>query len=104
MRIDKRLEKEDPNGICNPYKYDRGQFDGIENMVYDFSAKAGGQNYWLAKAFIVLGDSFMEKDNVAQAKATFESVKDGYRSSGMEDDVLDNVNMRLSKLKKISSR
>ena len=45
----------------------------------------------------------MEKDNVRQARATFESVKNGYSPSGMEDDVLDNVNMRLEKLQKLSA-
>ncbi len=79
--------------------YDQGKYDSVEKMVYDFSSKAGGQNYWLAKAFIVLGDSFAEQDNLAQAKATFESVLNGYQPvSGTADDVLDNVRMRLSKL------
>ena len=79
--------------------YDQGKYDIVEKKVYDFSSKAGGQNYWLAKAFIVLGDSFAEQDNLAQAKATFESVLNGYQpTSGTSDDVLDNVRMRLSKL------
>ena len=79
--------------------YDRGRFDEVEDKVYAFGPKAGSQSYWLAKAFIVLGDSFVEKDNIAQAKATFESVKSGYKpSSGVEDDVLDQIDMRLSKL------
>lgn len=81
--------------------YDKGSFDKVESMVYDFSAKAGGQNYWLAKAFIVLGDAFAEQDNLQQAKATFESVRDGYEPQGPEDDVLDNVRMRLEKLSKL---
>ena len=79
--------------------YDQGKYDTVEKKVYDFSSKAGGQNYWLAKAFIVLGDSFAEQDNYTQAKATFESVLNGYQpASGTTDDVLDNVRMRLSKL------
>ena len=79
--------------------YDQGKYDTVEKKVYDFSSKAGGQNYWLAKAFIVLGDSFAEQDNLTQAKATFESVLNGYTPvSGTTDDVLDNVRMRLSKL------
>ena len=78
--------------------YDEGHFGDVEKMVYDFSSKAEGQNYWLAKAFIVLGDSFAEQDNLAQAKATFESIASGYESSGPEDDVLDNVKMRLEKI------
>ena len=79
-------------------QYDRGRFDGIQDAVYDFSGKAGGQNYWLAKAFIVLGDSFAEQGNRAQAKATFESIKNGYAASGPQDDVPDQVELRLSKL------
>lgn len=78
--------------------YDEGNFADVQSMVYDFSSKAGGQNYWLAKAFIVLGDSFAENDNLAQAKATFESIASGYEPQGPEDDVLDNVRMRLEKL------
>jgi len=77
--------------------YDRGDFDQVEERVYAFSDAGSGQTYWLAKSFIVLGDSFMERDDVEQAKATFESIRDGYVSSG-EDDILDNVNMRLRKI------
>ena len=80
--------------------YDQGKYDTVEKKVFDFSSKAGGQNYWLAKAFIVLGDSYAEQDNLAQAKATFESIQNGYKpSEGTTDDVLDNVRMRLGKLK-----
>lgn len=82
-------------------RYDKGQFSGIEEMVYSFSGKAQGQNYWLAKAFIVLGDTFAETDNLAQAKATFESVRDGYEPQNDDDDVLDNVRMRLEKLESL---
>ena len=79
--------------------YDQGKYDTVEKKVYDFSSKAGGQNYWLAKAFIVLGDSFAEQDNYTQAKATFESILGGYKpAEGTSDDVLDNVRMRLAKL------
>ena len=83
--------------------YDRGRFDEVEDKVYAFAPKAGSQSYWLAKAFIVLGDSFAEKGNLAQAKATFESVKNGYKpSAGAEDDVLDQIDMRLAKLNEMN--
>ena len=81
-------------------KFDRAEFDGIQDKVYDFAAKAAGQNYWLAKAFIVLGDTFAENDNLPQAKATFESIKSGYTPYGPEDEVLDQVELRLRKLNK----
>ena len=78
--------------------FDRASFGDIQKRVYDFSEKAGGQNYWLAKAFIVLGDTFAEQGNTAQARATFESIKSGYTPTGEEDDVLDQVEVRLRKL------
>ena len=46
----------------------------------------------------MLGDAFAEQDNLAQAKATFESIASGYEPTGPEDDVLDAVRMRLEKL------
>ncbi|MCQ2119486.1 MAG: tetratricopeptide repeat protein [Bacteroidales bacterium] len=79
--------------------YDQGKYGDVQSKVYKFAEKGGDQPYWLARAFIVLGDSFAEQGNFTQAKATFESIKNGYEPSGSEDDVLDNVNMRLEKLK-----
>lgn len=79
--------------------YDQGDFDKVENMVYAFSDAGTSQMYWLAKSFIVLGDSFAEREEWEQAKATFESVKEGYTPQKEHDDVLEQVEMRLSKIK-----
>ena len=81
--------------------YDRGEFEDVETKVYAFADAGSDQVYWLAKSFIVLGDSFAERDEIEQAKATFESVRDGYTPEGADDDVLDNVNMRLKKLEEM---
>ncbi|MBO4434558.1 MAG: tetratricopeptide repeat protein [Bacteroidales bacterium] len=78
--------------------YDRGHFSEVPDKVYEFAPLAVGQNYWLAKAYIVLGDSFMEMGNAAQAKATFQSLLTGYTPFGPNDDVLDQVRMRLSRM------
>lgn len=84
--------------------YDRGEFEKVENQVYNFADAGSGQTYWLAKSFIILGDSFMERDDIEQAKATFESIRDGYTPSGDQDDVLDNVKLRLSKIDEMSKQ
>ncbi len=81
--------------------YDRGDFEEVETKVYSFSDSSTGQTYWLAKAFIVLGDSFVERGEYEQAEATFRSILDGYQASAAGDDVHDNVTMRLDKLKEI---
>lgn len=81
--------------------YDTGDFDKVEAEVYGFSQTAGGQAYWLAKAYLVLGDSFVERGRYDQAKATFESIRDGYEASGSGDDVEDNVKKRLERLESL---
>ena len=83
--------------------YDKGDFEDVETKVYAFSDSGSGQTYWLAKSFIVLGDSFAERGELSQAKATFESVRDGYKPSGEDDDVHDNVRIRLAKLEEMIS-
>ena len=78
--------------------YDQGKFEEVETLVYKLSDSGTDQNYWLAKSFIVLGDSFAERGEMKQAKATFESIRDGYTPEGKADEVLDNVKMRLEKI------
>jgi TolA-binding protein len=83
--------------------YDRGDFEDLQNKVYAFADAGSGQTYWLAKCFIILGDSFADQGEFEQAKATFESVRDGYQPSAGGDDVKDNVNMRLAKLEELTA-
>ena len=84
--------------------YDRGAFEEVETKVYAFADAGSDQVYWLAKSFIVLGDSFAEREEFEQATATFESVRDGYEPSGPDDDVIDDVTMRLKKMESIISQ
>ena len=83
--------------------FDSGEFDSVESKVYEFASKAGNQSYWLAKAYIVLGDAFAEKGNTAQAKVTWESIQAGYTPADGGDDVLDNVKLRLDRLQSSES-
>jgi TolA-binding protein len=99
-------EKSDAYGAEAAYMlildaYDRGEFQEVEDKVYAFSDSASGQTYWLAKSFVVLGDSFADRGEFKQAKATFESIKEGYAGSSEDDDVLEAVNMRLSKIEAV---
>lgn len=110
MAILKKLSenKNHPYGAEATYllivdSYDRGEFVDVENKVYDFADSGSDQTYWLAKSFIVLGDSFVERDELKQALATFESVRDGYSSDNAADDVLENVALRLKKLEEIEN-
>ena len=78
--------------------YDRGRYSEAESRVYELSASFGSQSYWLARCFVTLADSFLAEGKTAQAKATLESIRDGYVSSGDADDVPGLVAARLSNL------
>lgn len=81
--------------------YDKGEFEEVEKKVYAFSDAGSSQTYWLAKSFVVLGDAFVETGELKQAKATFESVRDGYEPADEGDEIKDNVNIRLKKLEEL---
>lgn len=84
--------------------YDRGDFEAVENKVYTFSDSGTEYAYWLAKAFLVLGDTFVEKGDLEQAEATFESVAQGYSpQTGGSDDVTEGAAMRLGKLAELKA-
>ena len=84
--------------------YDRGEFEAVETKVYAFADSGSSHNYWLARCFIVLGDSFAERGELEQAAATFESIRDGYTPEGKDDDVQEAVSLRLSKLQSVINK
>ena len=79
-------------------RFDWGKFEEVENGVFDFSAKCTEQPYWLARAFIVLGDSYVERNMIEQAVATYQSVRDGYTAPEEGDDIQQIVSVKLSQL------
>ena len=81
--------------------FDRADYEAVQKGVFDFSDKAGDQSYWLARAYLTLADAFMQTDRASQAKATLESIRDGYASDRADDDIKDLVESRLYKLNQI---
>ena len=79
--------------------FDSGDFQTVEKEVFAFSDSNTPQTYWLAKSFILLGDSYAEKQEWEQAEATFKSILESYKPSS-KDDIEDQVMMRLSKISK----
>lgn len=78
--------------------FDRADYEAVQSKVFDFSGKSGGQNYWLARCYITLADTFAQMGRKEQAKATLISIRDGYTPERQDDDVLDLVQVRLNKL------
>lgn len=79
-------------------RYDWGKYDAVETGVYDFATKCGNQSYWLARAYIVLGDSFVARNNIEAAVNTYQSILDGYEPSSDGDDIREIVSRKIVEL------
>ena len=77
-------------------EYEAKRYDSAEQMVYAFSDSKTPQNYWLAKSFILLGDIYMSRGDSFQARATYQSVVDGYAPA--DDGIVDEAKGKIAKM------
>ncbi len=77
--------------------YSRGDLPGAEKEVYALSEANTPYQYWMGKAFLLLGDIYVKKNDHFQAKATYQSIVDGY--ADQTDGVVAEAREKLSTLK-----
>ncbi len=77
-------------------EYTLGNYDKAEKEVFSFSEKNTPHSYWLAKSFILLSDVYTKKEDLFQAKATLQSVMDGYAVP--DDGIIDLASAKLNTL------
>lgn len=58
--------------------FESGDLDAAEKAVLKFAGQNTPHTYWLGKAFLVLGDVYILKGDAFQARATLQSIVDGY--------------------------
>ncbi len=78
------------------HEYKAGNMDEAEKLVYAFADKNTPHSYWLGKAFILLGDIYRSKGDMFQARATYQSVADGYTPT--DDGIVDEAKARIALL------
>lgn len=71
-------------GAISKYKislilYNQGDIEKSEQEIMDFIKKRTSHQYWLGKAFILLSDIYLQKDDKFQAKANLTSLMDNYK-------------------------
>lgn len=67
-----------------------------EKLVLDFSDKGTPHAFWLAKSFLVLGDIYVQKGDMFQARATYQSIVDGYTPA--DDGIVAEAKEKIKKL------
>ncbi len=77
--------------------FEAKQYDKAEQLVFALAESQTPQSFWLAKSFIILGDIYVVKGDTFQARATYQSVADGY--TPFDDGIVDEARSRIASLK-----
>lgn len=77
--------------------YKAGSYDSAEQQVVSFMKQNTPHGYWMARAIIVLADTYQAKGDNFQAKQYLESLRENY--NGNEPDITTMINSRLEALK-----
>ena len=93
------VEGAESNYLLILNSFENGNFKEVENMVFAFSDTKTPQKYWLARCYVVLGDSYAEREEWEQAKATFNSILESYKPAGTGDDIAGLIKTRLNNIK-----
>ena len=76
--------------------YNNGDYKVAEERVY--ALDRCGSEYWHARIFIILGDVLVKTNNLFQARATYQSVVDGY--SVPDDGIITAAKQRIASIGK----
>lgn len=74
-----------------------GELRQAEQMVFRMADNKSTPNYWLGRAFLVLGDVYAARDDSFQARATYQSIVDGYLP--LDDGVVESAKEKIKNLK-----
>lgn len=74
--------------------YQQNQLEEAENTIMEFISMGTPHQYWLAKAFILLSDIYLKKDDGFMAKANLQSVIDNYKET--DDGIIEEAREKLS--------
>lgn len=76
-------------------KFQNRQLDQAEAWCFRVIKETASQEYWTVKAFLLLADVYLLKDDVFQAKATLRSIIDNYEK---EDELKEEARAKLDQL------
>ncbi len=62
--------------------FDSGNFDKVETLVFALSEQKTGERFYLAKSYLLLGDSYLEKGDKEGAKQVYQSIYKSYNGQG----------------------
>jgi predicted ATP-dependent endonuclease of OLD family len=76
--------------------YQQKKPEAVEKEVFEFADMNTPFQYWIGKSFLLLGRTYLDKNDAFQAKATIQSILDGYTVK--DDGVVDEANKLLKEV------
>ncbi len=76
--------------------FNRGMYEDAQKRIFAFSEANTSHMYWMGRAFLLLGDIYAISGDSFQARATYQSIVDGY--SPADDGVIADALARIQKL------
>jgi TolA-binding protein len=64
-------------------EFRRGNYQQAEELIFQYTGNMSAYGYWLAKAYILLADTYAETGNTFQAKHTLQSIIDNYEGEDL---------------------
>jgi tetratricopeptide (TPR) repeat protein len=74
----------------------KGEYKQTEAEIFAYIKQKPSYDYWLAKGFILLADVYVKLEDTFQAKATLQSIIDGYKGT---DDIITIAQTKLAAIK-----
>lgn len=85
-------------------EYRNSNFDESEKIIFQLINQVPSYDYWIAKAFILLADNYIEKGNLFQAKHTLQSIIDNYEGEDLVVIAKDKLKILLEKEKALEQK
>ena len=73
-----------------------------EKAAFETINKSGSYDYWVTKAYILLGDIYFKQKDYFNAKATFQSISENATNPQLKAEATQKLNMVIEEEKKNS--
>lgn len=70
---------------CALIEYNQGNYDACEKRITEILGANYSSSYWLASTFILYGDFYVAKENLFQARHTYQSIVDNYDGEDLRE-------------------
>ena len=77
--------------IANSY-FGINRLEDAEKAAFEVVNKAGSYDWWVTKAYILLGDIYWKQKDYFNAKATFQSIVDNSLNAELKAEAQDKLN------------